>query len=258
MSVRALIAHTNSGGEKTLRKLELRLLEQGVTVSRTADNLVRYHGKMIIVDNRVLHVYGFNFTGLDIERSRSFGIMTKNPKLVQEAGRLLRPTRPVSPICPRAIGSSSAPRPPESGSADFIKGARRELLIYDPKVSDGDGPSAERARREGGRGADHRQARREEPLTAEKYPGRRLHVRAIVRDGRHAFVGSQSLRKIELERRREVGDHREGPGVVKQIQGVFEGLGAHRDGEEGRPESREGGKKGREGTPRARSRRTIA
>jgi len=79
VSVRALIAHTNSGGEKTLRKLELRLLEQGVSVTRTADDLVRYHGKMIIIDHRTLHVYGFNFTGLDIERSRSFGLMTKNP-----------------------------------------------------------------------------------------------------------------------------------------------------------------------------------
>ena len=33
----------------------------------------------------------------------------------------------------------------------------------------------------------------------------RLHVRAIVRDGTAAFVGSQSLRKLELDGRREVG-----------------------------------------------------
>src|SRR3989442_7234998 len=60
VAVRALIAHTNSGGEKSLRKLELRLLASGVTVSRTADDLVRYHAKVMIVDNRILHVYGFN------------------------------------------------------------------------------------------------------------------------------------------------------------------------------------------------------
>ena len=40
--VRALIAHTNRGGEKLLRKLELRLLDAGVTVARTADDLPRY------------------------------------------------------------------------------------------------------------------------------------------------------------------------------------------------------------------------
>lgn len=88
VSVRALIAHTNHGGEKSLRKLELHLLEAGVTVSQTADDLVRYHGKMMIIDARLLHVYGFNFTWLDIDKSRSFGIVTKNRKLVQEGIKL--------------------------------------------------------------------------------------------------------------------------------------------------------------------------
>src|SRR5262245_32416937 len=46
VDVRALTAHANRGGNKKLRKLELQLLDGGVTVSRTADNLVRYHGKM--------------------------------------------------------------------------------------------------------------------------------------------------------------------------------------------------------------------
>src|SRR3954451_4291839 len=88
VSVRALTAHTNHGGAKVLRKLEMQLLEGGVTVSRTADDLVRYHGKMMIVDNRVLHVYGFNFTHLDIDKSRSFGIITKNRRLVQGVSKL--------------------------------------------------------------------------------------------------------------------------------------------------------------------------
>ena len=43
---------------------------------------------MMIVDNAVLHVYGFNFTGLDMGQSRSLGIITKNRKLVQEAIKL--------------------------------------------------------------------------------------------------------------------------------------------------------------------------
>ena len=36
----------------------------------------------------MLHVYGFNFTGLDIAKSRSFGVITKNTKLVHEAIKL--------------------------------------------------------------------------------------------------------------------------------------------------------------------------
>ena len=44
VAVRALIAHTNRGGASKLRKLESRLLKAGVTLSRTADDMVRYHG----------------------------------------------------------------------------------------------------------------------------------------------------------------------------------------------------------------------
>src|ERR1051325_10923187 len=70
--VRALTAHQNRGGTKSLRKLEMSRLEGGVTVSRTADDLVRYHGKMMIVDEKTLYVLGFNFTAIDINKSRSF------------------------------------------------------------------------------------------------------------------------------------------------------------------------------------------
>src|SRR3989442_1006078 len=86
--VHALIAYTNHGGEENLRKLELRLLAAGVTVARTSDDLARYHGKMMIIDRPELYLTAFNFTSLDIERSRTFGIITRHRKLVQEAIRL--------------------------------------------------------------------------------------------------------------------------------------------------------------------------
>ena len=61
VKVRVLVAHTNRGGENRLRKLEQRLLEAGVTVSRTGDDFVRYHGKFLVADD-TLHLFGFNFT----------------------------------------------------------------------------------------------------------------------------------------------------------------------------------------------------
>ena len=106
--VRALTAHQNRGGTKILRKLEMDLLQAGVTVSRTADDLVRYHGKMMIVDSRILHVYGFNFTRLDMEKSRSFGIVTKNHKLVNEAMKLFEADferQPYTAVYPRFVVS---------------------------------------------------------------------------------------------------------------------------------------------------------
>lgn len=88
VSVHALIAYTNRGGEKNLRALEMRLLEAGITVSRTADDLVRYHGKMMIIDGRELYLMAFNLTNLDIERSRSFAVVTRDKEIVQEAMKL--------------------------------------------------------------------------------------------------------------------------------------------------------------------------
>src|SRR6478736_1915689 len=54
--VTALIAFASRGGEKSLRKLELRFLEAGIIVARTSDDLVRYHAKYLVIDRRVLYV----------------------------------------------------------------------------------------------------------------------------------------------------------------------------------------------------------
>jgi phosphatidylserine/phosphatidylglycerophosphate/cardiolipin synthase-like enzyme len=50
----------------------------------------------------------------------------------------------------------------------------------------------------------------------------RLHLRCIIRDGKSAFVGSQSLRKLELEARREIGVIFEDKDVVEKMTSVFE------------------------------------
>ena len=53
--------------------------------------------------------------------------------------------------------------------------------------------------------------------------GKRLHVRAIIRDRRDAFVGSQSLRKLELDGRREVGIIVPDATVVQRLASTFNG-----------------------------------
>jgi phosphatidylserine/phosphatidylglycerophosphate/cardiolipin synthase-like enzyme len=61
-----------------------------------------------------------------------------------------------------------------------------------------------------------------DPGIEERRLPMRLHVRAIVSDGTRAFVGSQSLRKDDLENRREVGLIINNPGVARKIMQVFE------------------------------------
>ena len=221
--VRTLIAHTNRGGDKTLRKLEQRLLHLGATVSRTADDLVRYHGKMAIFDEKVLHVYGFNFTRLDVDKSRSFGIITKNKRLVSEAQKLFMADfdrLSYTPGCDRFVVS---PENARERLAKFLRAARKQLLIYDPKVSDDAMLKILTQRMKAG--VDVRvigKVQSKWNLTCDVYPGKRLHVRAIIRDGRRLFVGSQSLRRLELEKRREVGVIVTDQSVVREINEIFE------------------------------------
>jgi phosphatidylserine/phosphatidylglycerophosphate/cardiolipin synthase-like enzyme len=59
-------------------------------------------------------------------------------------------------------------------------------------------------------------------VRSEKYPGKRLHIRAIIRDGDRAFLGSQSLRRLELEKRREVGVIITDDVVIKEMHEIFE------------------------------------
>jgi len=221
--VRALIAHTNRGGEKSLRKLELRLLDAGVTVARTADDLPRYHGKMMLIDD-TLHLFGFNYTRLDIEKSRSFGIVTDEPKLVKDACELFEADCTRQPYKPTRDQLVVSPENSRALLTDFIKKAKKELLIYDAKVSDRLilRQLADRAK-DGveirmfgklGKGATG--------IDARKLPDLRLHVRAIIRDGGAVFVGSQSLRKLELDGRREIGVITSDERIAKKMRDVFE------------------------------------
>jgi len=224
VKVRALIAHTNKGGDKTLRKLELRLLECGATVARTADDLARYHAKMMIVDNAVLHVYGFNYTKLDIDKSRSFGIVTRDRKIVAEAHKLFEADALRQSYAPDHQRLVVSPENSRALLTAFVKGARRELLIYDGQVSDNAVQKVLADRAANGvqiriLGALEKDI---DGIKVRKLAPMRLHVRAIVRDGSEAFVGSQSLRKLELEGRREVGIIVKNGGIVRRITATFE------------------------------------
>ena len=220
--VHALIAFTNRGGEEHLRKLEQHFLARGMTVARTAGDLVRYHGKMMLVDRRDLYLLSFNFTHMDIDHSRSFGLITRNPKLVQEAGKLFDADTKRQDYAPGYSKFIVSPANSRKELAKFIKGAKQELLIYDPKISDRamlrlleERKNAGVEVRVIGKVAGCR-------LPSREMPHLRLHTRTILRDGKQAFVGSQSLRQLELDARREIGIIFRDAATIKALMRIFE------------------------------------
>jgi phosphatidylserine/phosphatidylglycerophosphate/cardiolipin synthase-like enzyme len=221
--VTALIAFANRGGEGSLRKLELRLLDAGIIVARTADDLIRYHGKYILIDRRVLYVLSFNFTRLDIDHSRGFGVVTTSAACVKDAVKLFKAdctrvkyvakadTFVVSPVNSRRVLGA------------FLRGAKKQLLVYDPKISDREMLRILQERAKAGVEIQViGQVAGRVPYDVKKLGAMRLHTRTIVRDRRQAFVGSQSLRSAELDSRREVGLIVQDARTVKMLVETFE------------------------------------
>src|SRR5438445_7873407 len=135
VKVTALVADVNRGGEKKLRQLETRFLEAGITVARTADDLVRYHDKLIVVDRRILFMLSFNFTHMDIDHSRGFGIVTRNAALVQEGVQLFEADRARRPYTAGPDTFVVIPANSRKVLRSFLKRSKNKLFIVDPKIS---------------------------------------------------------------------------------------------------------------------------
>jgi phosphatidylserine/phosphatidylglycerophosphate/cardiolipin synthase-like enzyme len=233
--VHALVAHTmtGQGGEKMLRKLEMQLLEDGITVARTDNDLARYHDKLMIIDKKILYLLGFNFTYLDMERSRSFGIVTTSPSWVREAERLFMADtlrQPYTPACDTFLVSPGNSRRQLTA---MLMAARRQLLIYDGKLTDPDVMAILAAKvRQGVEVKVIGSVGKRAAGVQTAAPPMRLHAQAIVRDGEEMFLGSQSLRSLELDARREVGVIVKDPALVRQVTATFEADWAKAHGEE--------------------------
>lgn len=221
VKVNALIAYASRGGEKSLRMLETRFLGLGMTVCRTDSDLIRYHDKVMVIDRKTLHVLSFNFTHQDIDRSRGFGIVTEHAKLVAEGVKLLdadsarteyksgHDSFVVSPVNARKV------------LGKFLKRARKQLLIYDPKISDKE--MIHILKEQTKAGVEIRViGQTDAPISVRKLGKLRLHTRTIIRDGEQAFIGSQSLRSAELDSRREVGLIVKDSKIVKKLMETFE------------------------------------
>jgi len=224
VDVHILTTTTNRDDAKNLRRLEARLKDSGVRVSQTAEQLVRYHYKMMIIDRRVLYLLTFNFTFLDIHHSRSIGIVTDERSAVDDAVRIFeadanRSDQP--PVLERLVVS---PLNAREIITDFIQRARHKLLVYDGRLNDARILRVLERKAQAGTtvkviGKIDRRAR---DIDVRAMPELLLHAQAIIRDDEAIFIGSQSLRKPELDDRREVGIIVADPTVVKHFRVMFE------------------------------------
>ena len=145
----------------------MRLLAAGVTVSRTDDDLVRYHGKLMIIDRRVLFLLAFNFTWLDMERSRSFGIVTTNKKHVEQAAKAVRRGYQTSAIYGGQRHLRRQPHKRAQTTHRVHQGSeKRTSDLRSRSQRSGDHPGSRSARQGGRDRQNHRQTESEERRAA--------------------------------------------------------------------------------------------
>src|SRR6185437_14788166 len=145
-------------------------------------------------------------THLDIGRSRSFGVVTRNREVVQEAARLFEADTKRQEFTSRNGKLVVSPVNARKTLAAFLKGAKKELLIYDVDIADREMLRILEGRVQAGvkvKIIGH--VSRSRHLSARSLRRMRLHTRVIIRDSKQAFLGSQSMRKLELDARREIG-----------------------------------------------------
>ena len=90
---------------------------------------------MTIVDDRVF-VLGFNYTKQDIEKSRSFGITTRDGKVHKEALALFEADVTRQPYKSGHDLFVVSPEASREKLAELISSAKKQLLIYDDRVTD--------------------------------------------------------------------------------------------------------------------------
>jgi hypothetical protein len=150
---------------------------------------------------------------------------------VQEAVKLFEADCTRCAYTPRTDALVVSPTNARRVLGTFLKQAKRQLLIFDPKISDKEMISILRGRKKAGVGIliiGRITARAH--LTVKRPISMRLHTRTIIRDQRQAFVGSQSLRSSELDSRRELGLIVRDSKIIKKLVDMFESdWGAHEE-----------------------------
>jgi hypothetical protein len=168
-------------------------------------------------------MFSFNFTHLDIDHSRGFGIETTNTSWVNDAVRLFRADCTRTKYAPKTETFVVSPANSRKVLGTFLKRAKKELLIYDPEISDKEMLRILQERAKAGVAVKViGKVAGSVPFEVQKLGGTRLHTRTIICDRRQAFVGSQSLRTAELDSRRELGLILQDAKAVKKLVDRFE------------------------------------
>ncbi len=222
------------GGEGNAATYEA-LQKGGVEVKWAPAAFKHHHEKSLVVDDRAALIATFNFTYSSFTKNREFGVITTQPQVVAEVGRLFdadwRAQRvSVAQDTPLVISPINS----RERLTDLIRGAQKQLWLEEATLLDDEIIQAlEEAAQ---RGVDVRflAPLREEDQAARHYQALQdagaqvrfllepyVHAKAILADGQQALVGSLNLSYTSLEMNRELAILTHEPQVVDRLARVM-------------------------------------
>jgi cardiolipin synthase A/B len=204
------------------------------------------HEKSMLVDGSTAYIMTTNFTRSAFKANREFDVVDHDARDVAALGALFSADWNDRPYAPRDLNLPVSPADARPLLTALIRSARHMLDVYAEELQD---TGMERAlaatARRGVRvrvilpapsGPD-RDAPGVARISAAGAQVHRLpqsylyvHAKAIVADGRRAFVGSENLSTASLDHNREVGVIVADPGAIQTLESTFDGDWAQASG----------------------------
>jgi phosphatidylserine/phosphatidylglycerophosphate/cardiolipin synthase-like enzyme len=228
--VQALIAPTSKGWSKRNKRLGDELTKLGVEVrvpKPGKEKIKKYHYKFLTVDDAEALILTFNPTQKNLHYARDFGLLVKDREITTELNRLFDADWSGQSFTPSELPLVISPFNSRKKLLELLSTAERSIRIMDAKIKDHQVTSL--LLRKAAAGCSVRIISRDthyDDIVPNLHVCRlgryKLHAKCIVIDSTYFFVGSQNLRKVSLDDRRELGIIVEDTALARRIERVFD------------------------------------
>ncbi len=230
VKVQALVAPASKGWTKKNKKLAEELTKLGVEVRiprARKEKIRRYHYKIMMVDEQMSLILTFNPTQKNLHYARDFGLLIRDPEITTEMNRLFDADWHGEAFKPKELPLAISPYNSRRKIMELLNSAERSIRIIDAKVEDQQVLGL--LLRKASVGCDIKIISRDTYYNevvpnfhVKKLARYKLHAKCAVVNSKRFFVGSQNLRAVSLDRRREVGLIAEDDAMARKIERVFD------------------------------------
>ena len=230
VKVQALVAPASKGWTKRNKRLSEELAKVGieVTVPRARkEKIKRYHYKIMTIDNQVSLILTFNPNQKNLHYARDFGLLIRDEEIATELSRLFDADWSGEAFKPKELPLLISPNNSRQKMMELLGSAEKTIRILDAKVEDQQAIGL--LLRKASLGCSIKIISEDTSYDevvpnyhVRKLARYKLHAKCVVVDGSRFFIGSQNIRPVSLDRRREVGMVVDDDAMARKIERVFD------------------------------------